>query len=146
MTEEYYVFWGDYNVREKYTSKFKSNSDWAIYLPGKCNKFDLVKKSREYLESEDSISEEKERFADQFKPASRKGRQAKKMKEHSSEKKLLDSSQRKITDFSVIRQSSSSSTQTVSSKNWNSSETNKLPNKSDSEDEERDKECSIRIM
>ena len=78
MTEEYYVFWGDYNVREKYTSKFKSNSDWAIYLPGKCNKFDLVKKSREYLESEDSISEEKERFADQFKPASRKGRQAKK--------------------------------------------------------------------
>ena len=64
----------------------------------------------------------------------------------SAKKKLLDSSQRKITDFSVIRQSSSSSTQTVSSKNWNSSETNKLPNKSDSEDEERDKECSIRIM
>ena len=42
MTEEYYASWGDYNVREKYTSKFKSNSDWAIYLPGKCNK-----KSRE---------------------------------------------------------------------------------------------------
>ena len=38
MTEEYYASWGDYNVREKYTSKFKSNSDWAIYLPGKCNK------------------------------------------------------------------------------------------------------------
>jgi len=74
-------------------------------LPGKCNKFDVAKKLRKYLESKDSISEERERFADRFKPASRKGSQAKKMKEHSSaKKKLLDSSQRKITDFGVIRQ------------------------------------------
>ena len=42
-------FWGDYKVRDKYTSKFKSNSEWAIYLPGNCNKFDIVKKSRLYL-------------------------------------------------------------------------------------------------
>ena len=149
ITEEYYVFWGDYNVREKYSSKFKSNSDWAIYLPGKCNKFDLVKKSREYLESEDSISEEREKFADRFKPATRRGRRGiKKMKEHSTaRKKLLDTSQRKITDFGIRRTSSSSSTETVSSKNWNSGETNKLTNRSDSEEkEEKEKESSVRIM
>lgn len=138
ITEEYYVFWGDYNVREKYTSKFKSNSDWAIYLPGNCNKIDLVKKSREYLESEDSISEEREKFADRFKPAIRKGRRGKKkMVEHSAaKKKLLDSSQRKITDFGIRRTSSSSSTETISSKNWTSCETNKLTNMSDSDEKE----------
>ena len=137
-------FWGDYKVRDKYTSKFKSNSEWAIYLPGNCNKFDIVKKSRVYLESEDSISEEREIFADRFKPAVKKGRRAKRMKEHSSAKKrTLDASQPKITDFGITRTSSTSSTDTSYSRNWKDYEANKASSRKDIANDQR--ESSVQI-
>ena len=143
-TEEYFLFWGDYKVRDKYTSKFKSNSEWAIYLPGNCNKFDIVKKSRVYLESEDSISEEREIFADRFKPAVKKGRKAKRMKEHSSAKKrTLDASQPKITDFGITRTSSTSSTDSLYLKNWKDYEANKASSRKDGADDQR--ESSVQI-
>ena len=57
--EEYYLFWGEYNIKEKYSSKFKSTNDWAVYLNVNCSKFDRVKRSRQYLSGEDSKSEER---------------------------------------------------------------------------------------
>jgi len=45
--EEYYLFRGDFKIKEKY---------WAIYLSSTCNKFDKTGRSRQYLDSEDSKS------------------------------------------------------------------------------------------
>ena len=30
--DDYFVFWGDYSVKEKYASKFASTHDWAVYF------------------------------------------------------------------------------------------------------------------
>ena len=68
LEDQYYLFWGEFKIREKYSSKFNCTNDWAIYLDSKCRNFDLDLKSRKYLISEDSKSEEREIFADRFKP------------------------------------------------------------------------------
>ena len=54
--EEYYLFRGDFKIKEKYSSKFKFNNDWAIYLSSTCNKFVQAGRSRQYLDSEASKS------------------------------------------------------------------------------------------
>ena len=66
------------------------------------------------------------------------------MKEHSSAKKrTLDASQPKITDFGIIRTSSTSSTETSYSKNWKDYKANKISNRKDSDDDQR--ESSVQI-
>ena len=54
LEDQYYLFWGEYKVQDKHSSKFKYNNEWAVYLQSNCGKFKVVKKSREYLVSEDS--------------------------------------------------------------------------------------------
>jgi len=73
IEEQYYLFLGLFKVQDKYTLKLKHNNDWAVYLQSNCGKFDVVKKSREYL-SDDSKYEEHEIFSDKFKPAEKKGK------------------------------------------------------------------------
>ena len=109
--EEYYLFWGEYNIKEKYSSKFKSTNDWAVYLNVNCSKFDRVKRSRQYLSGEDSKSEEREVFAEKFQPAPKTGKKIlRKKKEHNARHKVhLDKTQPKITKFGVSRKISSSS-------------------------------------
>ena len=109
--EEYYLFWGDYNIKEKYSSKFKSTNDWAVYLNVNCSKFDRVKRSQQYLSGEDSKSEERELFAEKFHPAPKTGKKIlRKKKEHNARLKgQLDNSQPKITKFGVSRRVSSGS-------------------------------------
>ena len=111
IEEQYFLFWGEYKIRERYSSKFKCTNDWAIYLDSKCRRFDTVKKSRKYLVSEDSKSEEREIFADRFKPPSKKGKKLRKMKEHNAAKKKLElqTGQRKITEFGKLSGVSKSS-------------------------------------
>ena len=90
IEEQYFLFWGEYKIREKYSSKFKCTNDWAVYLDSKCRRFDTVIKSRKYLVSEDSKSEELEIFADRFEPPSKKGKKLKKMREHNAARKKLE--------------------------------------------------------
>ena len=55
--DDYYLFWGDYSVKEKYASKFASTSDWAVYFKSDCNKLPKVSVSRAYLKEKNSKSE-----------------------------------------------------------------------------------------
>ena len=104
LQEEYYLFWGLYSIRECYSSKFKSTNDWGVYLQSNCNKFGRVIKSRKYHVLEDSKSEDRELFAEKFKPAPRKGvKIVKKKKEHNK----LDSKQPKITSYGIRTRSGS---------------------------------------
>ena len=108
--EEYYLFWGEYNIKGKYSLKFKSTNDWAVYLNSNSSKFDRVKHSRQYLSGEDSKSEECEIFAEKFHPAPKTGKKIlRKKKEHNARLKgQLDNSQ-PITQFGVSRRLSSRS-------------------------------------
>ena len=108
QVEEYYLFWGDYNVKAKYSSKFKHTNDWALYFSSKCNKFDQVKRTRNYIESDDSKSEDREIFADKFKSAPKRGKKVLKKKEHNARMKAkLDVSQKKITEFGTLSRTNS---------------------------------------
>ena len=112
--EEYYLFWGDFKIKEKYSSKFKYTNDWAIYLSSSCNKFDKIRRSRQYLDSEDSKSEDLEKFADKFQTAPRKGSKIlKKKKEHNARMKgKLDHTQKKITEYGIIANKSANESST----------------------------------
>ena len=103
------MFWGSYSIRECYSSKIKSTYDWADCLQSNCNKFDRVIKSRKYQVSKDSKSEDRELFAEKFKPAPRKGvKILKKKKEHNARlKNKLDSKQPKITSYGIRTRSGS---------------------------------------
>ena len=106
--EEYYLFWGDFTIKDKYSSKFKHTNDWAMYIQGASNKFGRIKRTRVYIESGDSKSEEREKFAEKFQPAPRKGKVLKKKKEHDARMKgKLETNQKKITAFGVTTRSRS---------------------------------------
>ena len=76
----------------------------GVYLQSNCNKFGRVIKSRKYHVLEDSKSEDRELFAEKFKPAPRKGvKIVKKKKEHNK----LDSKQPKITSYGIRTRSGS---------------------------------------
>ena len=112
--EEYYLFWGDFKIKEKYSSKFKSTNDWSIYLSSSCNKFDKIRRSRQYLDSEDSKSEDLEKFAKKFQTAPRKGSKIlKKKKEHNARMKgKLDHTQKKITEYGIMANKSANESST----------------------------------
>ena len=62
ILDEYFVFWGDYSVREKYASKFAVTNDWAVYFNSSCRKFGKVTRSRAYCNVDDAKSEDRESF------------------------------------------------------------------------------------
>ena len=119
IKDEYYLFWGDYSVREKYSTRFKNTNDWAIYLSSKCRKFERIKKSRMYVTEEGSKSEEREIFAEKFNPAVKKGRKVGRKTEHSAKlkKKEQDPGQRKITEFGKMDRIPSESSSSYSERN-----------------------------
>lgn len=108
--EEYCKFRGDFKIKEKYSSKFKFNNDWAIYLSSTCNKFDKIRRSRQYLDSEDSKSVDLEKFADKFQTAPRKGSKVlmKKQEHNARIKGKLDHSKKKITKYGILSNNNSS--------------------------------------
>jgi hypothetical protein len=119
IEDEYYFFGGDYSIREKYSTRFKHTNDWAIYLSSKCRKFDRIKKSRKYVTEEGSKSEEREVFAEKFKPATKKGKKVGRKTEHTAKlkKKELDPGQRKITEFGRTDRIPSESSSSYSERN-----------------------------
>ena len=101
--DEYFVFWG-YNVKEnKYSTNLSSNLEWGIYIPSNSTKFERVVVTKVFQKSKDTSNEEQEIFANSFRQAGRPHKVPKKprKKEHSykEKKKLIDNSQRKITDY-----------------------------------------------
>ena len=103
--DEYFVFWG-YTVKEnKYSTNLTSTSEWGMVIPCNSTKFDRVKVTKIYQQPEPCYSEEQEVFSHTFRQAgpSRKLKKRERKKEHSykEKKRLLDTSQKKITEYAV---------------------------------------------
>ena len=62
----------------------KCTNNWAISLPSKCQKFERVKKWRKYGDPEGCKLEEREIFAEKFKPAKTSGKKVGRKTEHNS--------------------------------------------------------------
>ena len=101
--DEYFVFWG-YTVKEnKYSTNLSSNLEWGIYIPSNSTKFERVIVTKVFQKSDDNSNEEQEIFSNSFRQAGRPHKVPKKQrkKEHSfkEKEKLIDKSQRKITEY-----------------------------------------------
>ena len=67
-----------------------------------------MKRTRNYIKSDDSKSEDRKKFADKFKSAPKRGKKVLKKKEHNARMKAkLDITQKKITEFGTLSRTNS---------------------------------------